>query len=64
LVDGIKSVRLHGIVGGIDEELRDVALSTTKIRSYPNEKGFGKGLPSTRPKSREGGEGRTERKGE
>jgi hypothetical protein len=37
LVDGIKGVRLHGIVGGIDEELRDVALSTTKIRSYPNE---------------------------
>jgi len=38
LVDGINGVGLQGIVGGIDDELRDVALSTSKVRPYPNEK--------------------------
>ena len=54
LVDGINGVRLHGIVGGIDEELRDVALSTTKIRSYPNEKRFGKGAAYHTPQKQRG----------
>ncbi len=38
LVDGIKGVGLYSIVGGIDEELRDVGLPTSKIRSLLHKK--------------------------
>ena len=38
LVDGIKGVGLYSIVGGIDEELRDVGLPTSKIRSLFHKK--------------------------
>ena len=63
LVDRIKGVRLHGIVGGIDKELRDVALSTNYDQKLnPNEKGFGKGgcLAHAR-KAEEGGGTQSER---
>jgi hypothetical protein len=36
LVDGINGVGLYRIVGSIDEELGDVALPTSKIRSWSN----------------------------
>jgi hypothetical protein len=35
LVNGIKGVGLYRIVGSIDEELGDIALPTSKIRSWP-----------------------------
>lgn len=38
LVDGIDGVGLDGIVGSIDEKLRDIGLATNKIRNYPDEK--------------------------
>jgi hypothetical protein len=38
LVDGIKGVGLYSIVGGIDDELRDVGLPTSEIRSLFHKK--------------------------
>jgi hypothetical protein len=38
LVDGINGVGLDGIVGSIDEKLRDISLAASKIRNYPDKK--------------------------